>query len=153
MSFSSGGCKQKEVKTAILSNNKIQNLIIFLRSRAFKDPRLTIGLMRCTYASMFVPNKGFLGVWLYYTVWVILLILRVYNLYILLINNAIYLRENWVGIMTILRGRRPRNQSSIPGRAKRFISSPQRPDRPWSPLSLILPQGLSGEWNCPLNFI
>jgi hypothetical protein len=39
--------------------------------------------------------------------------------------------------MTIVWGGRPRNPSSIPGRVKRFISSPQRLGRFWIPLGHI----------------
>jgi hypothetical protein len=38
-----------------------------------------------------------------------------------------------VSIVTSLRAGLPRNRGSIPGRSKRFFSSPQRPDRLWDP--------------------
>jgi hypothetical protein len=47
-----------------------------------------------------------------------------------------YKSRLWVG--------RPRNRGSIPGRSKRFVFSPQGPDRGWGPLNVLLPNGYLG---------
>jgi hypothetical protein len=51
-------------------------------------------------------------------------------------------RHGSVGIATRLRVGRPRSQGSIPGRGERFFCSPQRPDRPWGPASVLY----NGSW-------
>jgi hypothetical protein len=46
-------------------------------------------------------------------------------------------RDSSVGIATKLRASRPRSPCSITCRGKMFLSSPQRPDRPWALPSLL----------------
>ena len=62
-------------------------------------------------------------------------------------------RDSSVDIATRLRAGRPRNRGSIPGKGKRFTSSPKHPDRLWGPATILVKRyqglflrGQSGRW-------
>jgi hypothetical protein len=53
-------------------------------------------------------------------------------------------RDSVVSAVTRLQAEWPRNLGSIPGRGKRFISIPQRPDQLWGLLNLVFNWGGGG---------
>jgi hypothetical protein len=65
----------------------------------------------------------------------------VYYLDELRVVQSIHSRRNIHSLHRIQEGGgiagRPRDRSLIPGRGKRFFSSPQRPDRVWSPPNIL----------------